>query len=135
MRVAATNQPPNNTLIHFKLSYVCPKTWLFRKDEGWLACENIRFSSLFAAGDVSRGGTSATQRQKFHTNDVNQCLLNKSGSHGVQMQICSILRFFRSILFKSFVHLPTSSSKTQMLSLEKTTIPQISTVLLEIHCA
>ena len=26
----------------------------------WLACENIRFSSLFAAGDVLRGGTSAT---------------------------------------------------------------------------
>ena len=25
-----------------------------------LACENIRFSSLFAAGDVSRGGTPAT---------------------------------------------------------------------------
>ena len=36
-----------------------------------LACENIRFSSLFAAGDVSRGGTSATQRQKFHTDDAN----------------------------------------------------------------
>ena len=35
-----------------------------------LACENIRFSSLFDAGDVSRGGTSATQRQKFHTDDV-----------------------------------------------------------------
>ena len=35
-----------------------------------LACENIRFSSLFAAGDVLRGGTSATQRQKFHTDDV-----------------------------------------------------------------
>ena len=35
-----------------------------------LAWENIRFSSLFAAGDVSRGGTSATQRQKFHTDDV-----------------------------------------------------------------
>ena len=34
-----------------------------------LACENIRFSSLYAAGDVSRGGTSATQRQKFHTED------------------------------------------------------------------
>ena len=26
-----------------------------------VACENIRFSSLFATGDVSRGGTSATQ--------------------------------------------------------------------------
>ena len=35
-----------------------------------VACENIRFSSLFAAGDVSRGGTSATQRQKFYTDDV-----------------------------------------------------------------
>ena len=32
--------------------------------------------------DVSRGRTSATQRQKFHTDDVNQCLHNKSGSHG-----------------------------------------------------
>ena len=33
----------------------------------YVACENIRFSTLFAAGDVSCGGTSATQRQKFHT--------------------------------------------------------------------
>ena len=32
-----------------------------------IACENIRFSSIFEAGDVSRGGTSATQRQKFHS--------------------------------------------------------------------
>ena len=47
------------------------------------ACENIRFSSFFAAGDVSRVGTSATQRQKFHTDDANQCLQNKSGTHGV----------------------------------------------------
>ena len=48
-----------------------------------LACENIRFSSLFAAGDVSRGETSVTQRQKFHTDDINQCLKNKSGSNWV----------------------------------------------------
>ena len=34
-----------------------------------LACENIRFSSLLSVGDVSRGGTSATQQQKFHTDD------------------------------------------------------------------
>ena len=34
---------------------------------------------------ASRGGTSATQRQKFHayTDDVNQCLHNMSGSHEV----------------------------------------------------
>ena len=35
-----------------------------------LACENIRFCSLFVTEDVQRGGTSATQRQKFHTDDV-----------------------------------------------------------------
>ena len=48
-----------------------------------MLCENSRFSSLFAAGDVSRGGTSVTQRQKFHTNDVNQRLNNISSSHGL----------------------------------------------------
>ena len=48
-----------------------------------IACEKSCFSMLLAAGDVSQGGTSATQRQKFHTDDINQCLHNKSGSHGV----------------------------------------------------
>ena len=38
---------------------------------------------------------------------------------GFQMQICSILRFSWSILVKCCVHLRTSSSKTQMLLLEK----------------
>ena len=28
----------------------------------YTSCENSRFSTLLAAGDVSRGGTSATQR-------------------------------------------------------------------------
>ena len=42
-----------------------------------------RFSSLLAAWDVSREGTSATKRQKFHTDDVNQCLHHKFGRHGV----------------------------------------------------
>ena len=39
-----------------------------------VACGNIRFSSLFAAGDVLHGETSATQRQKFHTDDVNHTI-------------------------------------------------------------
>ena len=39
----------------------------FKRD---IACENSRFSSLFAAEDVSQGIISATQRQKFHTDDV-----------------------------------------------------------------
>ena len=33
------------------------------------ACEISRFPSLLAVGDVPRGGRSATQRQKFHTDD------------------------------------------------------------------
>ena len=38
---------------------------------------------------------------------------------GIQMQICSILRFSWSILAKCCAHLRTSSSKTQMLLLER----------------
>jgi len=42
-----------------------------------VACENICFSALFAAGDVPRGGTSATQGQKFHTDDaINVYIIN-----------------------------------------------------------
>ena len=54
----------------------------------------VCFSSLFAAGDVSREGTSANQRQKFHTDDVNHCLINKSGSHGVCK--CKFIPFYVS---------------------------------------
>ena len=35
--------------------------------------ENSRLSSLPAAKVVSTEGTSAPQRQKFHTDDVNKC--------------------------------------------------------------
>ena len=48
-----------------------------------VACEYSHFSLLLAAWVVLPGGTSAAQRQKFHTDDVDQCLHNKSGSHGV----------------------------------------------------
>ena len=63
-------------------SFTRALTTCFPISPDMLACENICFSSLFAAGDVSRGGTFATQQQKFHTYDANQCLHNKSGSHG-----------------------------------------------------
>ena len=45
--------------------------------------ENSRLSSLPAAKVVSTEGTSAPQRQKFHTDDVNKCYHSKSHSHGV----------------------------------------------------
>ena len=46
-----------------------------------VACENIRFSSLFAAVDVSRGGTSATRRKKFHTDDAIQYTVFTNGGN------------------------------------------------------
>ena len=70
-----------------------------------IACENSCFSLLFAAGDVSHGGTSATQWQKFHTDDRNLCLHNKCGSHGVPIanlfNFTFLLADFGKVLFSS----------------------------------
>ena len=83
--------------------------------------------------DVSRGGTSATQRQKFHTDDVNQCLLNKSGSHGVPNANLSNVTFllvdFGKVLCPSANELQQNSNAFS----REDYIPQILTVLLEIH--
>ena len=98
------------------------------------ACENIRFSSLFAAGEVSRGETSATQGQKFHTDDANHCLHNKSGSHGVQNMNLSnftcLLVDFGKVLCSSANELQQNSNAP---STEHSS-PQILTVLSEILC-
>ena len=100
-----------------------------------VAGENIRFSSLFAARDVSRGGTSTTQRQKFHTDDANQCLLNKSGSRGVPNVNLFNFRFllidFGKVLCSSANELQQNSNAC----CREDYIPQILTVLLEIHRA
>ena len=52
----------------------------------WIAASSLRKHPFLLAlrrwGRFARK-TSATQRQKFHTDDANQCLHNKSGSHGV----------------------------------------------------
>ena len=97
-----------------------------------VACENIRFSLLFAAGDVSRGGTSATQRQKFHTDDANQCLHNKSGSHGIPninlSSFMCLLVGFGKVLCSSANELQQNSNASS----REDYIPQILTVLLEI---
>ena len=97
-----------------------------------VACENIRFSSLFATGDISQGGTSATQLQKFDTDDANQCLHNKSSSHGVLNVNLSIftrlLVDFGKVLCSSTNELQQNSNA----SAREDYIPQILTVLLEI---
>ena len=83
-------------------------------------------------GDGSRGGTSATQRQKFHTDDVNQCLHNKSGSHGVPnanlFNFTFLLVDFGKVLCSSANELQQNSNASS----REDYIPQILTVLLEI---
>ena len=83
--------------------------------------------------NVSREGTSATQRQKFHTDDVNQCLHEKSGSHGVSnanlFNITFLLVDFGKVLCSS-ANEPQQNSN---VTCREDYIPQILTVLLEIH--
>ena len=89
-------------------------------------------SSLFAAGDVSRGRTTVTQRQKFHTDDANQCLHKKSGSHGVPYinlsNFTCLLVDFGKVLCSSANELQQNSNASS----REDYIPQILTVLLEI---
>ena len=96
-----------------------------------LACENIRFSLFFTAGEVSRGGTSATQRQKFHTDDANQCLDNKSGSHRVPnvnlSNFTCLVVDFGKVLCSSANELQQNSNASS----REDYIQQILTVLLE----
>ena len=81
---------------------------------------------------VSRGGTSATQRQKFHTDDANQCLHNKSGSHGVPninlSNFTCLLVDFGKVLCLSANELQQNSNTSS----REDYVPQILTVLLEI---
>ena len=105
---------------------------VLKLDELLLACENIRFSSLFVAVDVSREGTSATQWLKFHTDDANQCLHNKSGSHGVPninlSNFACLLVDFGKVLCWSAHELQQNSNASS----REEYIAQILTVLLEI---
>ena len=97
-----------------------------------IACKNTCFSSLFIAGDVSRGGTSTTQRQKFHTDDANECLHNKYGSHGVPnmnlSNFMSLLVDFGKVLCSPANELQQNSNTSS----REDYIPQILTFLLEI---
>ena len=100
--------------------------------EGSLRTADVSPCSL-PLGDGLRGGTSATQRQKFHTDDVNQCLHNKSGSHGVPninlSNFACLLVDFGKVLCWSAHELQQNSNASS----REDYIPQILTVLLEIH--
>ena len=88
--------------------------------------------SAHTGGDFSRGGTSATQRQKFHTDDANQCLHNKFGTHGVPdinlSNFMCLLVDFVKVLCSSAKELQQNSNTSS----GEDYILQILTVLLEI---
>ena len=96
----------------------------------WTADISPRSSPL---RDVLRGGTSATQRQKFHTDDKNQCLHNTSGSHEVSnanlLNFTFLLVDFGKVLCSSANELQQNSNASS----REDYIPQILTVLLQIH--
>ena len=97
-----------------------------------LACENICLSSLFAAEDVLRGGKSATQRHKFHTDDTNQCLYYKSGSHGVPNINLSNFTCFLVDFGKVLCSSANELQQISNASSREDYIPQTLTVLLDI---
>ena len=97
-----------------------------------LACENNRSSLLFAAGNVSRRGTSVAQWQKAHTDDANKCVHNKSGSHGVPNMtlfnfVCLLVDFGEALCSS-----PNELQQNSNAASREDYIPQILTVLLEI---
>ena len=77
---------------------------------------------------------STTQRQKFHTDDANQCLHNKSSSHGVPNTNLSnftcLLVDFGKVLCSSANELQQNSNASS----REDYIPQIMTILLVRHC-
>ena len=97
-----------------------------------IACENIRFSLLLAAGDVSHRGTCATQQQKFHTDDANQCFHNKSGSHGVPNTSLSNFMCFLVDFGKVLCSSANELQQISNTSSREDYVPQALTVLLEI---
>ena len=124
----------------FKLIYNFANAWFKKKRVSAVACEDIHFSLLFATGDVSCRGTSVTQGQKFHTDDANQCLQNKSGSqvasHADVLRAPDInLSNFTCLLVDFGKVLCSSANELQQNSNASSRgdyIPQILTVLLEI---
>ena len=81
----------------------------------------------------ARRNASATQRQKFHTDDANQCLLNKFVSHGVPSVNLFNFRFLLVDFGKMLCSTANEPQQNSNHCPRQDYIPQILTVLLEIH--
>ena len=74
-----------------------------------------------------------TQWQKFHTDDANQCLHNKSSSHGVPSTDLSNFTCPLVDFGKVFCSSANELQQNSNASSREDHIPQILTVLLEIR--
>ena len=71
-----------------------------------------------------------TQRKKFHTDDVIQCLNNESGSHGVPNTNLFNFTFLLVDFAKLLCSYVNELQQNSNASCREVYIPQISTVLL-----
>ena len=78
----------------------------------------------------ARRNASATQRQKFHTDDANQCLLNKFVSHGVPSVNLFNFRFLLVDFGKMLCSTANEPQQNSNHCPRQDYIPQILTVLL-----
>ena len=104
------------------------------RDEVYIARENSRFSSLFNSplGTFPAGERlQLSDRSSILMTEINVYIIKVMG---IQMQICSVLRFPWSILAKCCAHLQTSYSKTQMLLLERLYFSNIDCLVRDSSC-
>ena len=78
---------------------------------------------------VSRGGMSATQRHKFHTDDLNQCLHDNSGSHAVPNANLFNFTFLLVDFGKVLCSFANELKQNSNASSREEYIPQVLTVL------
>ena len=80
--------------------------------------------------DVSQGGTSATQRQKFYIDDINQCLNSKSGSHRVPNANLFNFTFLLVDFGQALCSFANELQQNSNASFREEYIPQVLPVLL-----
>ena len=109
-----------------------------RKTEGnccklskWKESHSLRKQPFLLA--LRHSGHFANKRQKFQTDDLNQCLHNISGSHGVPHPNLFNFTFLLVDFTKVLCTSANEPEKNSTASSREEYIPPILTVLLEIH--
>ena len=119
--------------VHYSVTWTCRSTINFLWEELCCSLQKQLFLLLPWHLGFLPGETSASQQQKFHTDDVNLCLHNYSRSYGV---LHANLFHFMFLLVNFGKALCSSANKLQQnsnASSREEYIPRIFSVLLQIH--